>query len=88
MTMRLTPEQEAIVATALAQGLASSAENFVSEALRKQAAELGRKAEVDAWLRDVVVPAHHEFMKNPSGGVPARDLLATIRARRRSEEDG
>ncbi|WAP69715.1 hypothetical protein [Jiella pelagia] len=88
MTMRLTPEQEAIVAAALARGLATSAEDFVSEALRKQAAALAHEGEVDAWLRDVVVPAHQEFMKNPAGGIPAHDLLTTIRARRRAEKDG
>ncbi len=88
MTMRLTPEQEAIVAAALDQGLATSAENFVSQALLKQASELGREVELHAWLRDVVVPAHKTFMMNPTGGILARDLVTTIKARHEAEEDG
>ncbi len=86
--MRLTPEQEAIVADALDQGLATSAEDFVSQALLKQASELGREVELHAWLRDVVVPGHEAFIKNPTGGISARDLVTTIKARREAEEDG
>ena len=40
MTVQLTPDQEAIVQRALAEGLAPSAEDFVSMALRQMRDEL------------------------------------------------
>ena len=78
MTTRLTPEQEAIVQQAVASGLASSAEEFLSVALERWRAELNvapaQGAAFDQWVRDNVVPAHHAFMKDPSTGKTADEV--------------
>ncbi len=70
---------------AVARGLAPSAEEFVSQALRSQKEDASYEAELENWLRDEVVPAHEEFMKDPSTGVPASEVLNTIKARRQAE---
>ncbi len=78
MTTRLTPDQEAIVQRALTDGLAQSAEDFVSEALRNQLEQLTTDARFEQWARDEVVPALREFAKDPSAGKNARDTLAEV----------
>ena len=86
--MRLTPDQEAIVAGAIAQGLANDAEEFVSRALRNQAEELAYQSDLEDWLRTEVVAGHEEYLKDPSKAIPASELLTTIKSRRRSEAEG
>ncbi|MEO1190535.1 MAG: hypothetical protein AAFY02_02175 [Pseudomonadota bacterium] len=78
MTMKLTPDQEAVVKQVVDAGLAESAEAFVSEALRDQQDELAQNAAVKQWLRDVVVPAHEEFMKDPSQGRTLAQMRAEL----------
>ena len=85
MTTRLTPDQEALVAGAIAKGLAPSAEEFVSEALRNQVEQSTYAAELDTWLRDEVVTGHDEYMVDPSRAVPAGDVLAAIKSRRKAD---
>jgi len=68
MTMRLTADQEAMVREALASGLAETAEEFVSSALRERCDALKHQASVQDWLRDVVVPACREFERDPAQG--------------------
>lgn len=63
---------------ALARGLASSAEDFVSAALSNQRDALEHQAGVKDWLRNVVAPAHHAFMKDPSQGKTADETLAEV----------
>ncbi len=76
MTIRLTPDQESLVQEAVASGLAPSAEDFVSKALRNQRDELAHDAGLDDWLHNEVVPGHEEFMKDPTTG----KTLAEVRS--------
>ena len=76
MTIRLTPDQEAIVTGAISQGLAKDAEEFVSNALRNQVEELAHQNELEDWLRTEVVAGHEEYMRDPSTG----STLAEVRA--------
>ena len=78
MTMRLTPDQEAIVAGAVAQGLASDAEEFVSRALRSQADELAYQSDLEDWLRNEVVAGHEEYMRDPSKGTTLAEMRAEL----------
>jgi len=41
-----------------------------------------RDAAIERWLRDEVVAGHAESMADPSKGVPAKDILAHIKASR------
>lgn len=74
MTIHLTPDQEAIVEQVLAAGLARSAEQFVSAALEQQRSRLQEHVAFDRWVREHVIPAHDEFMKDPSKGKTADEV--------------
>ena len=82
MTIRLTPDQEKLVQEAVSSGLAPSAEDFVSQALRNERDELARDADLEHWLRTEVVQGHEEYMRDPSTGVPVGEVMAAIKARR------
>ena len=79
MTTQLTSDQEALVSGAVAKGIAPSAEAFVTKALRNQ---LDEEAALEHWLRTEVVAGHEEYMRDPSTGTPAGELLCAIKARR------
>ena len=74
MTKRLTPDQEAIVQQAVTSGLAPSADAFVSAALEQRHAQLKEDAAFDQWVREKIIPAHQEFMKDPSKGKSADEV--------------
>lgn len=78
MSIRLTSDQEAIVRQALTDGLAQSAEDFVSDALQARLEQLAADARFDQWARDEVAPALQEFFENPETGKNADDTLAEV----------
>jgi antitoxin ParD1/3/4 len=41
-----------------------------------------RDAVVGQWLRDEVIAGHQEYLADPSQGVPAKEVLGRIKARR------
>lgn len=79
MTIQLTPDQEALVTGALAQCASKSAEEFITKALRNQ---LDEEAALDHWLRTEIVQGHEEYLRDPTTGTPAGELLNAIKARR------
>jgi hypothetical protein len=44
--------------------------------------QLEHDAAVEQWLRDEVVAGQHEYLTDPSKGVPAEAILDRIKARR------
>jgi len=40
---------------------------------------------MEVWLREEVVPGYLEFLKDPSTGIPADQVLARIKARRAAQ---
>ncbi len=78
MTIKLTAKQEALVREAIDSGLVSSAEEFVSDALRNQRDELAHKAALREWLRDVVVPGHQAYLNDPSTGRTLDQIRAEL----------
>jgi antitoxin ParD1/3/4 len=38
------------------------------------------------WLGEEVVPGHHEYLRDPSKGIPADAILGRIKARRASRK--
>lgn len=78
MSRQLTPDQELIVESAMAKGLASSAEEFVSDALQSKLNDMEHEAKIESWLRDDVVPSFEEFLKNPSEGMTSDDARADV----------
>jgi hypothetical protein len=42
-----------------------------------------RDAAVERWLRDEVIAGHKEYLADPSRGIPAKEILDRIKARRR-----
>lgn len=78
MSRQLTPDQESIVQSAMAKGLASSAEDFVSDALQSKLNDMEHESKVDGWLRNDVVPAFEDFLKNPSEGMTSEAARADI----------
>ena len=65
--------------------IASGAYASVSEVMRDGVrALLERDAAVERWLREEVLVGHAEYVADPTSGVPAKDLLARIKANRRS----
>lgn len=85
--MQLIPDQESIVRGAVARRLASSAEEFVLKALRNQQENAAYEPELEGWLRNEVIPAHDEFVKDPSSSIPASKLPEPIKAHRAAEAD-
>lgn len=78
MTIRLTPDQEALVQKAVTSGLAATPEEFVAEALRNQADELDRQSQLDDWLRTEVVAGHNEYINDPSTGRTLAETRAEL----------
>ena len=71
------------IAEAVEEKIKSGAYSSASEVMRDGVrALLERDAAVERWLREDVVAGHHEYMADPSKGVPAKDILDRIKARR------
>ncbi len=81
MSIRLTSEQETLVHSAVEDGMAPSAEQFVTEALERRRDDLA----FDRWVRDVVAPASERFAGDPSTGTAPEDVLPMIKARREGD---
>jgi antitoxin ParD1/3/4 len=61
----------------------SGAYASVSEVMRDGVrALIERDAAIEKWLREEVVTGHHEYLADTSKGVPARDVVKRIKARR------
>lgn len=58
----------------MAKGLASSAEEFVSDALRAQL----ERASFERFVRDEVVPGNEEYLKDPSQGNTIDEVRAEL----------
>lgn len=76
--MRLTPDQEAIVAGAISRGLINDAEEFVSRALRNQLDEMAHESELEHWLRTEVVEGHEEYLRDPSTASTLDEVRAEL----------
>jgi putative addiction module CopG family antidote len=63
----------------------SGAYATVSEVRRDgMRALMERDAAAERWLRDEVIAGHAEYMADPSKGVPASEILARIKDRRKA----
>lgn len=59
----------------------------VSEVVRDGVrALMDREAAVERWLREEVAAGHHEYLADPSKGVPADAVLGRIKARRSAQK--
>ena len=70
------------MAEAVERKIRSGAYASVSEVMRDGVrALLERDAAVERWLREEVVAGHHEYLAEPSKGVPADAILGRTKAR-------
>jgi putative addiction module CopG family antidote len=71
------------IAEAVEEKIKSGAYSSASEVMRDGVrALLERDAALERWLREDVIAGHDEYMADPSKGVPAKDILDRIKARR------
>jgi antitoxin ParD1/3/4 len=47
-----------------------------------------RDEAMERWLKEVVVPGHEEFLKDPSTAIPIEDVLGRIVARHKKRTSG
>ena len=77
-TFSLTAEQARYIDQAVTAGAYASPSEVVRAGLR---ALQERDASVERWLRQEVAPVYDAMEADPSRGIPAREVLAAIRAR-------
>jgi len=76
-TFSLPTEQASYIDTLVASGTYASASEVVRAGLR---ALQERDAAVERWLREEVVPVYDAMKADPKRGIPANQVMATIRA--------
>jgi antitoxin ParD1/3/4 len=79
LSITLPADMVEIVEGKIRSGAYASVSEVVREGIR---ALLERDAAVERWLREEVVAGHAEHLADPSGGVPADEILGRIKARR------
>ena len=78
MNVSLTPELEQLVHRKVQTGRYTSASEVVRAGIR---ALQERDAAVERWLREDVAPVYDAMKADPSRGVPAEQVFASVRAR-------
>lgn len=78
MSIRLTPDQEALVAHAIESGHAPNAEAFIDLALRNQRDAMEHQSAFEHWLSTEVVEGHEEYMRDPSTGRSLAETRAEL----------
>jgi antitoxin ParD1/3/4 len=79
-SITLPIEMASVVEAKIASGAYASVSEVLRDGLR---ALMERDATLERWLRTEVVAGHDEYMADPSAGVPAEEVLARIKARRK-----
>jgi antitoxin ParD1/3/4 len=75
-TFSLPTEQASYIDSLVASGTYASASEVVRAGLR---ALQERDAAIERWLRDEVVPVYDAMQADPSRGIPAEQVLESIR---------
>jgi putative addiction module CopG family antidote len=82
-SITLPGDMAEIVERKIDSGAYASVSEVMCDGVR---ALLERDAAIERWLREDVVAGHHEYMADPSKGVPAEALLDRIKARRAARQ--
>jgi antitoxin ParD1/3/4 len=77
-TFSLSAEQSKYIDSLVASGAYASASEVIRAGLR---ALHERDAAVERWLREEVVPVYDAMEADPSRGIPAEQVLASLRKR-------
>jgi antitoxin ParD1/3/4 len=75
-TFSLPTEQASYIDSLVASGTYASASEVVRAGLR---ALQERDAAVERWLREEVIPVYDAMEANPARGIPAEQVMASIR---------
>lgn len=81
-SITLPHEMAAVVEAKISSGAYASVSEVMRDGMR---ALMERDAALERWLRTEVVAGHAEYLAAPSKAVPAEELLARIKARRKTE---
>jgi len=82
-TVSLPSEHAAFIDAKVASGAYASASEVVRAALR---ALQERDEAVERWLREEVAPTYDRIKADPKRGIPAPNVVASIRKRHASRE--
>lgn len=80
-SITLPIEMAAVVESKISSGAYASVSEVMRDGMR---ALMERDAAFEAWLQQVKA-GHEEYMTDPSKGVPAEEVLARIKARRKTK---
>lgn len=80
-SITLPNDMAELVERKIQSGAYASVSEVVRDGMR---ALMERDAAVERWLREDVVPGHAEYLIDPSKAVPAGEVLARIKARRKT----
>jgi antitoxin ParD1/3/4 len=75
----LPPAIAEIVEAKIRSGAYASVSDLLCDGVQ---ALLDRAQPLEKWLREDVVAGHHEYLADPTKGVPAEDVLERLEARR------
>ena len=78
-SITLPAEMADVVEGKVKAGAYDSVSSVMSDGLQ---ALLDREERLERWLREEVVEGHHEYLRDPSQGVPAAEVMDRIRSRR------
>ena len=81
-SITLPHDMAAMVEAKISSGAYASVSEVMRDGMR---ALMERDAALERWLRTEVVAGHTEYLADPSKAVPAEELLARIKARRKTE---
>ena len=82
-SITLPHDMAEVIERIVQSGAYASASEVVRDGVR---ALMDRDADVERWLREDVLSGHAEHLADPSKAVPAEDVLARIRTRRKAEK--
>jgi len=82
-SITLPHDMAELVERKIQSGAYASVSEVVRDGVR---ALMERDAAIERWLREEVVPAHAEYLRDPTKSVSSTDVLARIKARRAADK--